>query len=54
MFINSGGASYLNGTFIREEVKRQYGCANPIGMPLETGGGQGTALSHWSRKTAFN
>ncbi len=33
---------------------RQYNCPNPPGMTLESGGGQGTAYSHWSRKVASN
>ena len=45
---------YLKGEYILEEVRRQYGCENAPGMALETGGGSGTAYSHWSRKTALN
>lgn len=39
---------------MQKAIKDQYGCANSSGMLLETGGGQGTSLSHWSYKAAFN
>lgn len=51
---NTANGAYLNGPFIRKEIIRQYGCLDSPGMSLETNGGDGTALSHWSRKTASN
>ena len=50
---NSKG-SYMNGTFIQKAIRDQYGCNNAPGMLLEAGGGQGTSMSHWSYKTAYN
>lgn len=54
VFVNLNGMMYLNGTYLRRELIRQYGCLDPPGMALEMNGGSGTALSHWSRKTAMN
>lgn len=50
---NSKG-TYLNGTYIQEAVRQQFGCVNGSGMLLESGGGSGTSLSHWSYKAAYN
>ena len=44
----------MNGTFIQKAVEDQYGCTTTPGMLLETGGGAGTAMSHWSYKAAYN
>ena len=49
-----GRGNYMTGPFINEEVTKQYACQDPHGMLLQNGGGSGTALSHWSRKTAVN
>jgi hypothetical protein len=53
MVTNSRGA-FLNGTFIQKAVREQFGCSNASGMLLESGGGSGTSLSHWSYKAAYN
>ena len=44
----------MTGPYINAEVEKQYACQNPPGMLLEGSGGSGTALSHWSKKTANN
>jgi hypothetical protein len=54
IFVSNGRNSYLNGPYLQKEIVRQFGCQNSLGMSLETNGGDGTALSHWSRKTANN
>lgn len=54
VFVSNNGNMYLNGPYLREEIMRQYGCSDAPGMALEMNGGSGTAMSHWSRKTASN
>ena len=50
---NSKG-SYINGSFIQKAIREQYGCNNATGMLLESNGGSGTSMSHWSYKAAYN
>jgi hypothetical protein len=52
--VNNSRGSYINGSFMQQAVKNQYGCEDGPGMLLESGGGQGTAMSHWSYKAAYN
>lgn len=52
--VTNNEGSFINGTYMQKAVVDQYGCTNSSGMPLELGGGQGTAMSHWSYKTAYN
>jgi hypothetical protein len=48
------GQQYLTSPEILREMRRQYGCDAPNGMPLENEGAIGTAGTHWSRKVAGN
>ena len=47
-------AAYINGSFMQQALQDQYGCSGSSGMLLESGGGPGTANSHWSYKAAYN
>jgi len=52
--VNVNQNSYINGTFMQRALNDQFGCKNYPGMLLESGGGQGTSMSHWSYKVGFN
>ena len=52
--VNNEKGYFINGSFIQKAIREQYGCNNASGMPLETGIGVGTSMSHWSFKTAKN
>lgn len=52
--VTNNKGSYINGPFIQKALKQQYGCSNFTGMLLESGGGSGTSMSHWSYKAAYN
>lgn len=58
--VNSGDIFYANGTKktnfnelrfpnLVEFAKKYFGCNTLTGLPLEDGGGQGTAGSHWEK-----
>ena len=52
--VTRGQFSYINGSFMQKALAEQYGCTTYPGMLLESGGGQGTSMSHWSYKAAYN
>lgn len=53
-FVTNSKGAFLNGTYIQKAIREQYGCSNASGMLLESGGGSGTSMSHWSYKAAYN